>query len=263
MQLKRQPALFIGHGNPMNAIADNAYTRAIAELGRRLGKPKAIICVSAHWLTNGTAVTHMPKPKTIYDFYGFPRALSNVVYPAPGDPSLAEQVGSLLSPHVTGHISMDEKWGLDHGTWSVLVHMYPEADIPVVQLSINKNEPPSYHMAIGKNLRPLRDEGVLILGSGNIVHNLREISWDEKASPHPLAVEFNRKVIDQLNSRNFEPLLHDLPATVAGKYSVPTLDHYLPALYVLGASTDQDLLSIEYDEIQNASISMLSFRFSN
>ncbi len=192
----RLPVLFLGHGSPMNAIEDNAFTRAHAALGERLGKPKAVLCVSAHWLTRGSRVTGMAKPRTIHDFGGFPRELFQVSYPAPGSPALAALVRETVGG---GTVEIDEsEWGLDHGAWSVLRHLYPKADVPVVQLGIDYGAPARRHFEIGEKLRPLREKGILIIGSGNIVHNLRRISFDENAAAEPWAVEFDSWVKGRL-----------------------------------------------------------------
>lgn len=248
--------LFIGHGSPMNAIADNEYTRTLAALGERLGKPKAVLCVSAHWLTRGTAVTGMETPPTIHDFGGFPEALFQVRYPAPGSPEVAELARAALG----GNVAVDLKeWGLDHGAWSVLRHMYPDADVPVVQLGIDYGAPARRHFELGEKLRALREKDVLIVGSGNIVHNLRRISFDDAAAPEPWAVEFDAWVKARLEARDYPPLLSDLSAAPSGRLGVPTPDHYDPMLYVLGASDADDRLRFEFEGIQNGSISMRSF----
>lgn len=255
----RLPVLFIGHGSPMNAIAENDYTRTLHALGARLPRPKAIICVSAHWMSEGTWITHMERPRTIHDFYGFPQALFDIQYPAPGDPRAAEMIqAQIKQPRINLD---DEMWGLDHGTWSVLRHMYPDADVPVMQLSIYMAQPPAYHFEIGRALRPLRDLGILIVGSGNIVHNLREIRWEEHAPAYDWAVEFDRWVQGRLEARDFESLVADATSSKAGQLSIPTPDHWYPLLYVAGASDPSDELRFEYDGIQNASISMRSLSF--
>ncbi|MDE2143363.1 MAG: 4,5-DOPA dioxygenase extradiol [Elusimicrobia bacterium] len=253
----RQPVLFVGHGSPMNAIGDNDFTRTLARLGERLGKPEAVLCVSAHWLTQGTRVTGMANPRTIHDFGGFPEELYRVRYPAPGSPAVAALVREALGREAVG---VDEgEWGLDHGAWSVLRHLYPKADVPVVQLGIDCAAPARRHFELGEKLRPLREDGILILGSGNIVHNLRRISFNEDAPPEPWAVEFDAWVKARLEARDYQPLLGDLSAAPSGRVSVPTPDHYDPLLYVLGASDARDALRFEYEGIQNASISMRSF----
>lgn len=255
----RQPVLFIGHGSPMNAIEDNDYTRTVAALGKRLPRPEAVLCVSAHWLTEGTRVTGMAKPRTIHDFGGFPEALYQVSYPAPGSPALAALVRETVGG---GEVSIDEgEWGLDHGAWSVLRHLYPKADVPVVQLGIDVGATARRHLNIGEKLRPLRDKGILILGSGNIVHNLRRISFDEGAEPASWAVEFDAWVKDRLEKRDFAALSGDLDAAPSGRLAVPTPDHYDPLLYVLGAADERDAMRFEFEGIQNGSISMRSVSF--
>lgn len=255
------PALFIGHGSPMNALADNEYSRTLKNLGENsLPRPQAILVISAHWMTEGTWVTHMQRPKTIHDFYGFPRELFEVQYPAPGSPELAE----LVKNTVTGvQIQLDdEDWGFDHGTWSVLKHLYPNADVPVVQLSLDMTKPGKYHFELGEKLRALRSKGVLILGSGNIVHNLRRLNWSEHAAPAPWAIEFDEWVKSKLMARDFSALYEEYIKTEAGRLSVPTHDHYYPFLYILGSARREDQLHFDYEEIQNATISMRSVRFA-
>ena len=254
----RMPVLFIGHGSPMNAIEINTYTKTLNALGKNLPKPKAILMVSAHWMTEGTFITEMQNPKTIHDFYGFPQKLFDVQYPAPGSPEIAKLIQeTALDPKVHGD---KEMWGLDHGTWSVLRHMYPNADIPVMQLSLYMAQPPEYHVKLGQQLSKLRDQGVLILGSGNLVHNLRQIKWDPNAQPFNWAVEFDQWLKERLVDRDFKSVQNDFHKTKAGQLSVPTLDHYLPLHYILGAADSRDELKFEYEEMQNGSISMRSFR---
>lgn len=255
---QRMPVLFIGHGSPMNAIDTNAYTKTLTVLGRNLPKPKAILMVSAHWMTEGTYITEMKNPKTIHDFYGFPQKLFDVQYPAPGSPEIAKLIQeTVLNPKIHGD---KEMWGLDHGTWSVLRHMYPDADIPVMQLSVYMAQPPEYHVKLGQQLSILRDQGVLILGSGNLVHNLRQIKWEPNAQPFDWAAEFDAWLKEKLIDRDFKAVQNDFHKTKAGQLSVPTLDHYLPMHYILGASDNRDELKFEYEEMQNGSISMRSFR---
>jgi 4,5-DOPA dioxygenase extradiol len=256
----RQPVLFLGHGSPMNAIEDNAFTRALVALGARLPRPAAVLCVSAHWLTPGTFVTGMSKPRTIHDFGGFPEALYRVDYPAPGSPELAALVRDTVGG---GAVRIDDaEWGLDHGAWSVLRHLYPKADVPVVQLGIDFDSPARRHFELGRKLRPLREKGILILGSGNIVHNLRRLSFEENAAPMAWAVEFDAWAKARLEKRDFESLLGDISAAPSGALAVPTREHYDPLLYVLGASDARDTLRFEYEGIQNGSISMRSVIFS-
>lgn len=255
----RMPALFIGHGSPMNAIADNTFTRTLTALGARLPKPEAILCVSAHWMTEGSWITHMEAPKTIHDFYGFPQALFDVQYPAPGAPDVSASIqGWINEPEI--HLDA-EMWGLDHGTWSVLRHLYPKADIPVMQLSLYMEQPADYHFRLGQELRKLRDRGILIVGSGNIVHNLRRIRWEEDAKPYDWALEFDHWVKDILVARDFRSLQEDFLRSEAGRLSVPTPDHYYPLLYTIGAAGPEDEMGFEYEEMQNASISMRCVSF--
>lgn len=255
----RMPALFIGHGSPMNAIADNDYTRALRELGESLSRPAAILCVSAHWMTQGAWVTHMPRPRTIHDFGGFPRELFEVRYPAPGSPETAELVrATVTQPRVQLD---DSNWGLDHGAWSVLRHMYPRADVPVIQLSIDPAQTGDYHLRLGEQLRPLRDQGILIVGSGNVVHNLRRIVWEADAPPMPWAVEFDAWAKEKVLARDHRALATDYERTEAGRLSVPTPDHYYPFLASIGASDPNDRISFLFEGIQNGSIAMRSIKY--
>ena len=254
---KPLPAIFIGHGSPMNAIETNSFTRTLENLGQQIVKPEAILCISAHWMTEGTWITHMEKPKTIHDFYGFPQPLFDVQYPAPGRPEVAEAINKEF-PKI--HLD-SEAWGLDHGTWAVLRHMFPAADVPVMQLSLDMRQPPEYHVKMGAELAKLREKGVLIVGSGNIVHNLRQIKWDKAAPAYSWAIEFDEWMKDKLLKRDFKAIQNDFLKNEAGKLSVPTMDHYYPLLYILGAAKDRDELKFEYEEMQNASISMRSFSF--
>jgi 4,5-DOPA dioxygenase extradiol len=255
---ERMPLFFIGHGSPMNAIDSNAYTRMLGALGAGIPRPRAVLVISAHWMTEGSWVTAMPRPRTIHDFYGFPQELFDIQYPAPGSPEIAQLIAEMtIKPKV--HQDQDI-WGLDHGTWAVLRHLYPQADIPVLQLSLNMAEPPEYHVRLGQQLSPLRDKGVLILGSGNLVHNLRRLRWEPEAKPYDWAVEFDSWLKHKISDRDFDAVLNHFHDTTAGKVSVPTLDHYYPLHYILGAADDRDALKFEYEEIQNGSISMRSFR---
>ncbi len=258
MQL--MPTIFIGHGSPMNAIQNNAFTKTLITMAANLPQPKAILCISAHWLTEGTWVTGMQQPRTIHDFYGFPPELFDIQYPAPGSPEIASLVQSVVTDP---SIQTDQEiWGLDHGTWSVLRHMYPNANVPVLQLSINHTRPFEFHYELGKQLRILREKEILIVGSGNIVHNLRKIKWEQNAEPYDWAVEFDQWVKDEIEKRNFSKLVMDqVTESKNGKLSIPTTEHYIPLLYVLGASNDKDSLHFDYDGIENASISMRSVRF--
>ena len=254
MILNRAPVLFIGHGSPLNAIEDNAFTRTLKNLKSIYPKPKAILCISAHWMTEGTWVTHMANPKTIHDFYGFPEELFSIQYPAPGCPELAEQIAEKILPNIA-HLD-DEMWGFDHGTWSVLKHIFPNADIPVIQLSLHLEQPLQYHFELGKKLSSLRDEGVLIIGSGNVVHNLSLLKWEHGPKAYEWAEQFDEWIKENLTRRNYESIVHDFKDTESGRLSVPTLEHYLPLLYVLGACDKNDKLRFEFEGIQNGSISM-------
>ena len=253
------PVLFVGHGSPMNALAKNDYTEALDALGKSLPTPKAVLSISAHWLTNGTFITSTQTPKQIYDFNGFPDELYQVKYPAKGSPEIAAKIQKLIPVEIKAD---DGEWGLDHGTWSVLQHLYPKANVPVLQLSLDMQKPPEYHLQLGEQLRVLRDEGILIVASGNIVHNLRAFSWTENDEIFPWALEFDTWVKEQIETRNFKALAQDYNKTPAGKMSVPSLDHYLPLLYILGASRPEDKLSFFYEKIQNSSIAMRSMIYS-
>jgi 4,5-DOPA dioxygenase extradiol len=252
----RLPALFLGHGNPMNALQTNAWTRGWAALGRTLPRPRAVLSISAHWYIEGTAVTAMDAPRTIHDFGGFPRELFAVRYPAPGDGALAAHVQRLLAPLP---VTADQHWGLDHGTWSVLCHLFPQADVPVVQLSIDETQPPSFHYELGARLRPLREEGVLLLGSGDIVHNLHAYAWGRHAQePYDWALRFEARVRELLGSGDHTPLI-DYPALGPdAMLAVPTPEHYLPLLYVLGAAVAGEPVSFPVEGMDGGSVSMLA-----
>jgi 4,5-DOPA dioxygenase extradiol len=251
------PAIFFGHGNPLNALLRNSYTESWAAIGRSLPRPQAILCVSAHWNIPATAVTAMLSPRTIHDFGGFPRELYQVQYPAPGDPQLAARVRDLLRPI---SVEMDqETWGLDHGTWSVLCHVFPQADIPVVQLSIDETQPPPFHYELGKLLAPLRAEGVLITGSGNIVHNLHTYAWGKhEVEPFDWAVRFELQARDLLQSGDDEVLVGYESLGRDALLSVPTSEHYLPLLYVLGLRRPDDEITFPVAGFDGGSISMLA-----
>lgn len=250
------PAVFFGHGSPMNALEDNRHTRAWQRFGQSVARPKGIVCVSAHWYTRGTAVTAMARPQTIHDFGGFPRALFEMQYPAPGDPALAARVARLLAPT---EVMLDEReWGLDHGTWSVLHHVYPRADIPVVQLSLDGLQPPAWHYALAQRLAPLRDEGILVVGSGNVVHNLALMSRRGNALPFDWAQRFNDAVRESLLAGNHAALVDTAAAGQDAALSIPTPEHYLPLLYVLALQRPGDQVALPTDGIEAGSISMLS-----
>jgi 4,5-DOPA dioxygenase extradiol len=252
------PAIFFGHGNPLNALQENSFTQAWAGIGRALPRPKAIVSISAHWYLPATLVTSMKKPRTIHDFGGFPRELYEVTYPAPGDPALAARVQKLLAPVV---VEQDEQWGLDHGTWSVLVHVYPEADIPVIQLSIDETQPAAFHFEMGQRLAPLRDEGILILGSGNLVHNLHAFAWGRHpVEPFDWLIRFEKQARALMLENDPEPLIEYETLGRDAMLSAPTPDHYLPLLYVLGARREGDEVTFPVEGVDGGSISMLTVR---
>lgn len=252
----RMPTLFLGHGSPMNVLENNLYTQTWQKLGEILPRPKAIVAVSAHWYTRGTAVTAMDKPRTIHDFGGFPQALFDTQYPAPGSPDLAEKIQRLLAPIP---VAADRgEWGLDHGSWGVLIKMYPQADIPVVQLSVDGTQPAAYHYQLGKKLGALRDEGIMIVASGNVVHNLRMAKWNGDAEPYPWAVSFNQFVRDNLAYQGDDHPLVNFMRHDGAALSNPTPDHYLPLLYVLGCWDGKEAITIPVDGIEMGSLSMLS-----
>lgn len=248
----RLPVVFFGHGSPMNALGGR-YAETWTSMGESMPRPKAILMVSAHWFVEGVAVTAMEAPRTIHDFSGFPDELYRIDYPAPGDPALAVRASGLIAPEP---VAFDQDWGLDHGTWSVLVHVYPNADIPVVQLSIDRTRPPEFHFEMGRRLAPLREEGVLIAGSGDVVHNLRAAR--SGTPPYDWAERFEARVRDSLEAGPREVLV-DYPALGEdAMLSIPTPDHYLPLLYVLGASEPDEPISFYSDEIDLAAVSMMS-----
>ena len=243
----------------MNALAENGYTKAWSEIGRSIQRPKAILCISAHWYVPATAVTAMEVPRTIHDFGGFPQDLFQVQYPAPGHPEVAERVADLLSPL---DVAMDEGWGLDHGTWSVLCHVFPDADIPVIQLSIDETKPPEFHYEVGTRLAPLRDEGILIAGSGNIVHNLHTYAWGKHtAEPFDWAVRFETQAREMLISGEHGPLINYEELGRDAVMSIPTPDHYLPLLYVMGTRHPGDEASFPVEGVDGGSVSMLTVKF--
>jgi 4,5-DOPA dioxygenase extradiol len=249
------PAIFFGHGNPMNAVQTNAFTEGWRKFGERTPKPRAILSISAHWFVSGTRVTANHAPRTIHDFGGFPRELYQVQYPAQGDPNLARRVQSLVAPVP---VLLDESWGLDHGTWSVLKHVYPEADVPIVQLSIDERQPPQFHFELGKKLAPLRAEGVLIVGSGNLVHNLHTYAWGRHVTePYDWAVRFETEARRYLVSGNHQPLVDYEALGKDALLAIPTPEHYLPLLYVVGARQRGDDVSFPVQGVDGGSISML------
>lgn len=252
----RMPAIFFGHGNPMNALQKNPWTEAWNAVGRAIPKPKAILCVSAHWYPPATLVTAVERPRTIHDFGGFPKPLFEVQYPAPGDLALCHRVKDVLAPVDVG---LDGEWGIDHGTWSVLVHVFPDADIPVVQLSIDETQPAAFHYEVGRRLAPLRDEGVLVMGSGNLVHNLHSYGWGRHVpEPYDWAVRFEQSARQWMLDGNHQPLIEYEQLGRDAMLSAPTPDHYLPLLYILGAQQPGDAVTFPVEGVDGGSISMLS-----
>jgi 4,5-DOPA dioxygenase extradiol len=250
------PAIFVGHGSPMNAIERNRYTEAWQRIGEQSARPRAILAVSAHWFVSNTALTISTAPRTIHDFGGFPQALYQVQYPAPGDPELARRVQGLLAPL---EAALDDSWGLDHGTWSVLRHMYPDANVPVVQLSINASQPARFHFDIGNALAPLRDDNILIIGSGNLVHNLRLYDWGRTSTaPYDWASRFEQKARELMVANDVGPLIDYESLGQDARLSIPTPEHYLPLLYVLGSQSGSDVVSFPVEGIEGRSVSMLA-----
>ncbi|HRH41800.1 MAG TPA: 4,5-DOPA dioxygenase extradiol [Pyrinomonadaceae bacterium] len=249
------PTIFVGHGNPMYAIEENEFTQEWQKLGKTLPKPKAIVVISAHWETIGTYVTAMPNPRTIHDFYGFPPELFNVQYNPPGNPKLAQNISSKVQQT---KIQLDESWGLDHGSWSVLKHLYPKADIPVVQLSLDRTKPASFHYELAKELQFLRNEDVLIIGSGNIVHNLRLINFRSK-SGNDWAINANETLKNLVLTNNHKNLVNYQILGSEVQLAIPTPEHYLPLIYVLGLQNELEKVRIFNDTVELGSISMASF----
>ncbi len=251
----RMPALFVGHGNPMNAIEDNAYSRAWAEIGQNLPRPQAILCVSAHWMTRGAVAAHVgARPKTIHDFGGFPRELYQQQYPAPGAPDVAEATIALVR---STHLQPDEEWGLDHGAWSVLIRMFPEADVPVFQLSLDLARDPEAHLDLARELKPLRERGVLIIGSGNLVHNLGALK--PSGPPYDWALAFDETMKARIEAGDGKGVAQALNGSRAARLAHPSAEHFLPVLYPLGVADDNDKLSFFSESFDLGSISMRSF----
>lgn len=253
------PVLFVGHGNPMYAIQDNPFSRKWAELGKQLSRPQAVLCISAHWLSNGTLVHIGQKPPTIHDFGGFPKELFDVQYPAPGAPEVAREVQETVR---SVKIKEDTEWGLDHGTWSVLKHMYPEANVPVFQMSIDYGKSPEYHFQLGKELAALRRKGVLIISSGNIVHNLGLVSWNDPGKKYDWALEFDELVKNQILKDEPDPLIHYQKNKQLASLAHPTNDHYLPLMYTLGLRNRKDKVNFFNESMDMGSISMRGVLFS-
>ncbi|XDD46552.1 4,5-DOPA dioxygenase extradiol [Leptospira sp. WS39.C2] len=256
------PSLFLGHGSPMNAIEENEFVDGLRNLTKSIPKPKAILAISAHWLTNGTFVTAMEKPPTIHDFGGFPKALFEVQYPAPGSPELAKKIQSLVKSQPVG---LDYDWGLDHGTWSVLKHIYPEANIPVVQLSIDYKLSLQQHLEIAKELIPLREEGILIVASGNIVHNLGMVAWDRLNEVYGFdwAMDVNQNVKKWIDIGDIDSLLSIRSKGKAFEWAIPSTEHYLPLLYTLGTQLPSDKVSFFNDKPVAGALTMTSVRLDS
>ena len=257
---QRMPVLFLGHGSPMTAIEENQFVQGFRKAASEIPKPNAILCISAHWYTAGTKVTAMDLPQTIHDFGGFPQALFDVQYPAPGNPGLAKETADLLAPVV---VEEDHQWGLDHGAWSVIRHMYPDADIPVIQMSIDYTKPPQYHFDLAKRLEKLREKGILIIGSGNIIHNLRLIDWrniNTVGAGWDWAIEAREKTNQWLLEGNFNAIINYHQQGTSLQYAVPSPDHYLPLLYSLGLKQSSENLSLFNDELIGGSLSMTSVK---
>ncbi len=253
--MSKMPVVFIGHGSPMNAIEDNEFTRFWKEIAKRIPTPKAIICISAHWYTQGTKVMNEESPKTIYDMYGFPKELYEIIYDSPGQPQLAKRAKDLI----TTESEYDNSWGIDHGTWSVLVHMYPERDIPVFQISVDAYAPPEVHYQIGKELAVLRNEGVLIMGSGNVVHNLRLVDWNMANEGFDWAYEFDDYIYDNVINYNHKNIINYQSLGQVANLAVPTPDHFYPFLYSLGAITEEDKVSVYNKSPVLGSLTMTSY----
>ncbi len=255
---KPMPAIFFGHGNPMNALEHNAWTEVWASIGANMPQPRAVLSVSAHWYLPETLVTSMPAPRTIHDFGGFPPSLRAVKYPAPGDPNLANHIKTLLAPI---SVSLDTHWGLDHGTWSVLCHVFPEANIPVLQLSIDETQPAALHYELGKRLAGLRDEDVLVMGSGNLVHNLHAYAWGRRqVDPFDWAVRFEEQARQLILAGDHEPLVNYETLGSDARLSIPTPEHYLPLLYVLGTRRENEKVSFPVEGFDGGSVSMLAVK---
>lgn len=255
------PILFVGHGSPMNAVEENEFTKNFRRVALEIEKPKAIVCISAHWFTNGTKVTAMEKPKTIHDFYGFPSELYDIEYGAKGDKQLAKEIKEILSPI---QVESNLDWGLDHGTWSVLRHMYPSADVPVVQLSIDYNESPEYHFNLAKKLALLRSKGILIIGSGNIVHNLGEVDFENIENNYGFvwAKRVQKIINESILKNNFKILLDYSRQDNDFDLAIPTPEHFLPLIYILGLKKENEKIEFFNDVIVGGSISMTSLKIS-
>lgn len=257
---EKMPVLFLGHGSPMNAIEENQFVTGFRNLAQTLPQPNAILCISAHWFTNGLKVTAMEMPRTIHDFGGFPQALFDVQYPAKGSPKLALETQKLLLPT---DIELDEEWGLDHGAWSVIKHLYPNANVPVIQLSIDYTKPAQYHFDLAQKLSALRHKGILIVGSGNIIHNLRLVDFhdfDKDDYGYDWAIEVRATINEYLTDGNFQPLIDFEKQSRSFQLAIPTPEHYLPLIYTLGLKGNQEELSLFNDKLLGGSLSMTSVK---
>ncbi len=257
---ERMPVLFLGHGNPMNAIDDNIFTKGFQEVAKTLPKPRAILCISAHWETRGTFITAMPHPETIHDFGGFPQALFDVQYPAPGSPELAEETSLLIK---SVNVQLTEDWGLDHGCWTVVKFLYPNADVPIVEMSIDYNKPMSYHYALGRELAALRRKGVLIIGSGNTVHNLRMAAWDKMMTPgygYDWANIANEKIRNFILDGNHQALINYDKQGQEIQMAAPTPEHFIPLLYTLGLQEKDEQATVFNDSLVAGSLNMMSVK---
>ncbi len=257
---ERFPLLFLGHGSPMNAIEENEFVQGWRKAGENLEKPNAILCISAHWETKGTQVTAMLQPPTIHDFYGFPKALYEVDYPAPGSPELAEETKQTIK---STQVELDHSWGLDHGAWSVVKHLFPNADVPIVQMSLDSTQPPAYHYALAKELNSLRRKGVLIVGSGNMVHNLRIMDWGKPNEGYDWAQEANEKMKKYIHDGDHLSLVNYNSGGKAMQLSVPTPEHYLPLLYILALKENDENVQVFNDKTIMGSIAMTSISINS
>ncbi len=259
----KMPVLFLGHGSPMNAIEENEFVTGFRNIAKEIPKPNAILCVSAHWETNGTLVTAMDMPPTIHDFGGFPKALFDVQYPAPGSPELALYTKTIIKKT---EVSLDDKWGLDHGAWSVIRHLYPQADIPVIQMSLDYNQAPQYHYELAKELASLRKKGVLIIGSGNMVHNLRMVAWDKLNTDDygfDWAIEASKMMKQFILSGDHQQLINFRSQGKSFNLAIPTPEHYLPLLYALALKEKSENISLFNDKAVGGSLTMTSLKIDN
>lgn len=255
------PVMFIGHGSPMNGIEDTEFSRRWTQMAKEIPVPAAVLVISAHWFTRGTRITAMDFPKTIHDFGGFPKALYDVQYPAPGNPQLAKETAAMMP---AANVALDHDWGLDHGTWTIIRHMYPDAHIPVLQLSIDYTRGPQYHYELAKELMALRKKGVLIIGSGNMVHNLGMVAWDKMEVPgygYDWALQMNDTFKNLISNRNYQPLINYQTLGKEALLAIPTPEHYLPLMYTLGLNSSKDELSFFNDKAVAGSLTMTSVKW--